>query len=580
MALQAVPKRPDGIQPLGSRIITDKLNPYVTANGYTVGQQRVLMQSSDEVELELSFRAYDNMENDGTIIKSKRILLTNVLADDFQMSPGATAEQVGPDEHELYTDVMEFCERVIDGLDCPLRDTLEQHMGNAVKYGHGIAEIEWEYRLDSPATDPVPDTKPSKLTTALHRAKHWLGFTDTITAGSGGDIQKPILKNERTRLMPSSLKVKPRNATRFVVDDYMNVLGLVPTKQSPLIAWNEIIDREKFMVLTFGKQDEDPRGVSMYRQALNWYNLKTQIPSEMLRFILEESVPKAVGTLPKDMPAFEFERDDNGNIIYEDPDTKKIPKMLTGAESFKRQIEGFRSGGGAVIPYEATLKPFKTAAGSSDADLFPKILKTINDAMEESILLQTLAQSEGEHQARSAAQQVAEILYNLIFWLKWKISMMVLMDLLAVAVRVNFGDWAVRYLPQVSLGDFARRDWIAELEAYADAYFKGFIDDSQRPELMALMNLPKPGESRQEANIRMGIESGQTNQDVNGNPITPNNKRPDKQAGTQNRNAGNGTEKKKKNARTKTTGFGPSNVLGHHTGWFRRHTGNIRASGR
>lgn len=581
MTVATFPQRPEGISPIGNRrILTDKTQSYVTASsGYTLSQQRILFSSNDDVELEISYRAYDNMERDGTIKKIKTIFLTGVLADDLQMAPGASEEHVGQEEYNTYVAIQEFCERVVDGLDKPLRDSLEQQIGNAFKYGHGVAEVEWEYRTDAPSSEaPKEVPQKGKLSSALDRVKLWMGVQNSNITAATGDITKPVLKNERVRLMPSSIKVKPRNATRFVVDDFMNVLGLVPTSRvrpTGLLP-GEIIDREKFLVLTFNKQDEDPRGKSAYRPAVNWYNLKTQIPAEMLRFILEESVPKAVGTLPKDMPPFEFERDENGAIVYEDPDTKKIPKMLTGAESFKRQIEGFRSGSGAVIPYEAKLEPYKKGfSGAADAELFSSILKTVNREMEESMLGQSLAQSEGEHQARSASEQVAEILYNIIFWTRWQVSMMIWFDLLAPAVRMNFGDWALRYMPMVSLGDFIRRDWVTELEALSDGYFKGFIDDSQRPELMAWLNMPKPGESRQELNAKLGVTQ-QANQDVNGNPITPNNNRPDKQGGTKDRNAGNGTEKKN----AKNTRRGTNNVLGHHTGWFSRYSSHIRTSNR
>lgn len=570
--LVAVPKQPAGVST--SKIVNDKTKSFVVAGeGYSVSQRRVLASTTDDVETEISFRAYDNMEKDSVITKCKKILITGVLSEDMQLAPGATEEEVGGEEYDTYVAIMEFCERVAEGLDRPYRDTLEQQYGNGLKYGHGVAEIEWEYRQDAPSTKP-PETKPPKgrVASAFTRFRTWMLGPERVQAAEddkGKGIKRPQLKQEKTRLMPSSIKVKPRNSTRFVVDDFMNVLGLVPTHKDRVgLKWDEIVDRDKFLILTLNKQDEDPRGKSSYRPALNWYNIKTQIPAELVRFILEEAVPKAVGTLPENMPPFEFERDENGAVLYEEDG--RTPKMLTGAESFKRQIEGFRSGSGAVIPYGATLEPYKKGmTGTGDVTLFKEVIKMVDNQSEGAILLQTLAQSEGEHQARSASEQVAEILYVLIFWTRWQLSMMTLYQLFAVAVKINFGEWALRYLPMVSLGDFNRRDWIDELEAYADAYFKGFLDDSQRAELMANLNLPKPGPSRQE----LGIEAA-AKQDVNGQPGQPNTNRPDKQAGTKDRNKGNGTEKKNVN---KNLGFGPRYGLGNNTGWVRRFKGYIRS---
>lgn len=560
------------IRPLGvnQKVVKDYTREFVVANAYTSGQQKILSNTSDDVEIEVSFRAYDNFEKDSTIMKSKRILVTSVLSDELQFAPGATEEHVGKDEFATYVQVMELCERAIKGLDRPYRETMEQLFGNAIKYGHGVAETEWEYRKDAPSTKP-PEEVPAKgkLASLFSGFSNWWkgDLTSDQKAGqSDGGIKRPVLAGEKTRLMPSSIKVKPRNSTRFVVDDYMNLLGLIPANKARSgLKFDEIVDRTKFLILTLNKQNEDPRGQSLYRPAFNWVNLKTQLPAEIMRFILEESVPKSVGTLPPDMPPFEFDRDEDGNIQYEDPETKKIPKMLTGAESFKRQMEGFRSGSGAVIPHGATLEPYKKGlTGSGDAEIFNKIIKIIDDQIEESILLQTLAQSEGEHQARSASQQVAEVLYNLVFWIRWQLAMVTLLDLCKVVVTVNIGEWALRYMPMISLGDFVRRDWVEELAALADAYFKGFVDDSQRAELMSWLNMPKPGTSRQELAAQQAEQTAKAQHDINGNPIQPNSNRPDKK-GTD-RNAGNGTEKKRN---AKNTGRGPLNTMGHNTGWFR-----------
>lgn len=580
MNIVSMPKRPDDVLP---RVVNSPTEQYIVPDGYTLTQRRVLMGTRDDVEIEVDPRTYDLMENDTAITKCKRILVTGVLADELQMAPGATEDEVGTDEYEVYVKVMEFSQRTIKGLNAPLRDTLEQLLGNAIKYGHGIAEIEWEYRMDGfskgPKKETLPTPKDGQTPSIAPQGSVWqrlgmkLGFLTqpSIDASEpSGALTRPTLQQETTRLMPKSIKVKPRGSARFVVDNFMTVVGLTPRfKNGTTLAWNEIVDREKFLVLTLHKQDEDPRGRSSYRPAFNWVNIKNQMPAEMLRYVLEEIVPKAVATLPEGQQGFEMERDAQGNIIYEDPETKKIPKMVTAAESFKRQIENFRGGSGAVIPNGATLQPYKTGlTGGGDAAIFQVIIKVLNDEIENAILLQTLAQSEGAHQARSASQQVAELLHNLIFWIRWVMSMMILTDLLETTVRKNLGDWAVEYLPQLSLGDFVRRDWGDDLEKVADAYFKGFIDDTQRPELMSWLNLPRPGPSRsEEAATQLALNPPPTpaKQDVNGQPIQPNSNRPDKQSGNKDRNAGNGTEKKNVK-QLENIGLGPLDVLGHHRG--------------
>lgn len=571
----SMPKKPDSVK---TKVVNDYRRQYINVSGYSSSQQRVLGTTIDDVEVEVDLATYERMENDSTIAKAKRILITNVLADELQLAPGATEDEVGPEEYQVFVEVMEFCQRCIGGLERPLRETFEQILGNAIRYGHGIAEVEWEYRIDGASTKPQKSKTPQVSKSRFSAMVERLGLSSKVeTPADNTDvgIKRPQLRSQTTRLMPKSIKVKPRGAALFVVDDYMSVLGLTPRYRNgrSTLNWDEIVSRDKFVVLTLNKQDEDPRGKSSYRPAFNWYNLKAQIPAEMLRFILEESVPKAVGTLPEDSPAFEFERDDAGNIIYEDPETMKVPKMLTAAESMGHQIKGFRSGSGAVIPYGAKLEPFKKT-GSSDADFFSKVLKVVDDQMENAILLQTLAQSEGEHQARSASQQVAELLHNLVFWIRWILAVMTLTDVFETAVRVNLGDWALRYMPVVSLGDFVRRDWAHDLEVISKAYFQGFLDDTQRAELMAWMNLPRPGPSRQEL-----MQDALAEADINGEPVKPNNGRPDKQQSNKDRNTGNGTEKKQNGKTTNADyGFSPLNLLGHHGGRAVRATRTIFTS--
>lgn len=570
----SMPMRPTGI---GKRpIVGDLTKDYVVAGGYSVSQQRVLIGTTDDLEVEVDLRTYDLMENDATITKTKRIIVTGTLSDDLQLAPGATEDEVGDEEYQVYLKIMQFCQRMTDGLDGGITQSLEQLLGNAIKYGYGLAESEWEYRLDGEPTKPPEKDPGTRKTTGMwSRFGIWSGLKDKAPeakATPDSVLKRPTLSSEQTRLMPTSLKVKPRGATRFVVDNFMNVIGIAPRfKNGTNIAWNAIIDRDKFLVLTMNKADEDPRGRSSYRPAFNWHNIKCQLPSEILRLVLEEIVPKVVAIMAPNAQPFEIERDEDNNVIWEDPETKQIPKMVTASESLKRIIEAFRSGSGAVVPHETIFKPFKDSSTGTEADLIAKIIKVLDDQMENAILLQTLAQSEGEHQARSASQQVAQLLHNLIFWIRRLIAMMLWTDLYEVGVRVNFGEWAIRYLPKVSLGDFVRRDWGDDLEKTADAYYKGFLDDTQRPELMAWLNLPRPGKSRSE----LGLEAN-AKPDVNGNPAQPNNQRADKNAGT-GRNNNNGTEKKNNAAQTneyETTRLSIGDALGHHkrgSGFISRH---------
>lgn len=567
------PNRPDNIQ-LDKKVKTSPrmTGEFVPVGYHSVSNKRTLGTTTDDVELTVSLETYDRMENDATITKSKRIIITNVLTDEMQFAPGAADSQINAEEYANYIEIMQFCERIIDGLDKPYRASLAQLLGNGIKYGHGIAEIEWEYRYDTPTSPQTEEAKSVPKKTKLGSFFNYFGYK-TRAQKEKEETEKntnPLIKARREepqlRLMPKGIKVKPRGTCAFVVDDYFNVLGIAPRRKlNSGLKFDEILDRRKFLVLTMNEQDEDPRGRSFYRPIFNWFNLKSQMPSEILRYIVEESTPKIVGTLPEEMKPYEVMTDELGNVIKDENDE---PVMLPTVLSFRTQMGELKKGAGIIIPHGAKIEPLKKGyASSSDSNVFNNILRVIEKQMENGLLLQNLAQSEGEHQARSASDTHKELLNAMAFWIRWMIAVMTTQDLCKQAVIFNYGEEYLKYMPFVSLGDFVRRDWARDLEVVAKAYFQGFIDDTQRPELMAWLNLPEPGPSR---------ASLMAEADENGEPVMPNNNRPDKSSGNKDRNKGNGTEKKN-NA---NIGRSTLNFLGYHGKRVMGFTGNILSSTR
>ena len=171
----ALPLRPDGVKPIINRQLTDE---FITVKGYGSAYNSILSSTADDVELTINLETYERMENDPTITKSKKIILTNVLTDEIQFAPSANEDDVGPKEFANYVEIMEHCERCITGLDTPFRGTLEQLLGNGIRYGHGIGEIEWELRYDTPKTKPMATT--SCLNWDWSKAHRWQRRTTRI----------------------------------------------------------------------------------------------------------------------------------------------------------------------------------------------------------------------------------------------------------------------------------------------------------------------------------------------------------------------------------------------------------------
>jgi hypothetical protein len=534
------PGRPANVKVRGSG---DFDKEFVTSNGWNWGGVQVLGWQIDDVEREVGPRTYARMSKDPKIHKARRIIIHGTLTDDLVFATGATEEEAGsPAEYKKYEFVMQFCERIVAGLESPYWRTLAQMEGGKLEQGHKIAEIIYEDRVDGPTKSLSTETRPRG--TKPRQARSILGRVFGMKAAEP-EAQRPargtgITKRPQVRLMPRYIKVKPRGSVLFVTDQFMNVLGLIPAWNQGVTSFyaHEVISRDKFLVLTHNQEDEDPRGNSAWRPAYNWYNFKTRIPKQYLRYLMQEAMPIPVGKLPPNTEGWLFSRAPNGEILYDELTGK--PKFLEATTSMALTIQGMYEGKGVVIPHEAELAPYQ-GKGATGHKVYPDALQTADDQIEDSILLQKLGQSEGEHQARSAAQVHSDVKGDMFFWEKREMAVMTLYDLCAPCVRENLGEWAMSYMPKLSLGESEKRDWARDLEVVSKAYFYGFIDDSMRAELCAWLNLPRPGPSRFELLGEAQDDGAQI--DSKGEPVSPSKTRPDKQPGNKGRNDGNSTEK-------------------------------------
>lgn len=472
------------------------------------------------------------MSRDPKIHKSARIIIHGTLTDDFQFAPGATETESGSGpNYNKFVDMQQFCERMIAGLDKTYWVSMEMLLKGALEQGHKIAETVWEYRVDRPLKKPTT-SGPSKGTAQTKTASSswWPAFfsrRSRTTAQDGTADDTGLEQNNRfarratVRLMPRAIKVKPFGRALFVVDDFGNELGIVPSELGQQ-SWgaHEVISRDKFIVLTLNPEDNDPRGNSTWRPAYNYYHLAGHIPKNYLKLLLQEGMPIPVLTLPPNTAGWLTVKDERGQIVYETVQGLRRPKMMSVAEAAEKTLEKMYLGKGVAIPDGAKLEPYRKT-GSNVGEVFAQALKVIYNIIEESILLQPLAQSAGDVQSKSAAAIHADVLGDAFFWYKRAIAVMTLYDFCAVGVRANFGEQMLVYMPKLSLGDSEKRDWARDLEVLAKAFWYGFVDETQRAELMAWLGMPKPGPPPTQP------KSGQAQADANGNPAPPANQRPD-----------------------------------------------------
>lgn len=133
------------------------------------------------------------------------------------------------------------------------------------------------------------------------------------------------------------------------------------------------------------------------------------------------------------------------------------------------------------------------------------------------LLFQTLANSEGIHQARAASETHADILDLLIWWFKGLMAAMIRYDICKPLLKLNFGDeYAESYLPGVSLGDSERRHWAEDADKVAKLL--PHLTESQKTNLLVSIQIPEPleGEEYPRGGTTSQTEDKQEEQTNNG----------------------------------------------------------------
>lgn len=418
-----------------------------------------LSYTNDDVMREFGYRIYEEMINDPQVYKAVNVLKIGALGNDLEILPSISEDS---EEYTKATKVTDFCQHLLNNLEIPLKNTLDQ-MLDALIYGHKVAEIVYE----------------------------------------------PSPYKGKTVLLPKRLKVKPIGSFNFLVDSKLNLLGITSANilndvnveeeviRNPLVKKDDkgykvtvngrterFLNREKFMLLTLRERDQDPRGRSFLRPAFNAWHLKTQIYPEYLRFLLTCSIPLLVGYTPKD--------DEGRPLLYKDEVTGNTVEInpvqaLRDALLQARNSTAIALRGGSNI---------QEIGARNSGTSFYKALEILDEQIDKAILLQTLATSESRYMSRAASTVHMTVLEQLIWDLKTSILNMVRRDLMSPAIKFNFGESYLKYMPKLSLGDTERRDFSTDANAVATLFRAGYITNDQMKSLDAMLGLPIRGNEK------------------------------------------------------------------------------------
>lgn len=411
---------------------------------------RTLPRHIDDVTADFGDDLYDRMLLDARIAAEIDNLRAAVLEDGVVLAPAVA--DAAQDGYALAVAIADAATAMLADLDPALDDALWDLAG-AVALGNRVAEQVYDYGYVGP---------------------------------SSGVVKLGLLL---TRLAP-----KPRRNYAFVVDPFNRLIGLlarIPGEAgygttgpgAVLVAADapppNLLPRAKFAVYTHRGSDGDPRGTSILRPAYTPWVLKQQMLAEHVKYLTQFASPSLIGILSK-LARDKRLTDGAGNFTGE---------VIAAADALLTELLAFRNGTALVVPPETEVKELYS---TGDGAAFLRAFEMYNRDITLAITGQSLATTEGEHQARAAASVHQDILATRVKQLKLGLARMLRRDVLRRWVALNWGDAAAATLtPLVSLGSVEEEDVTPRMTAVAALDRAGYLAPSQRPGIDVMLGLPE-----------------------------------------------------------------------------------------
>jgi hypothetical protein len=286
------------------------------------------------------------------------------------------------------------------------------------------------------------------------------------------------------RLDLRAIKPKPRRMVAFVVDPFMNIVGIagqqansmglgLPSPGAYIANPQYLLPREKFAVLTFRPENNDPRGTSLLRAAYDPWVRKRQVLPEYVKYLAQFATPGLIGTVGPDA-------DDA-------PDPDKPEQTITPEEALARTLSSFANSVAIALPDGTQVKVVESQ-GEGAAIL--NALAHCDQQIVVGILAQTLATMEGEHQARAAAMVHLEVLDTVVRQAKKSVVRMIRSDILRQWVLYNWGPTYLPLVPRCTLTSTEQRQKPALMQAVSQLITAGFFQPDQYPALDEMLGSP------------------------------------------------------------------------------------------
>jgi hypothetical protein len=360
-----------------------------------------LPAAADDVGGCLGLQVYEQMRHDPDISAPLLLLKILVLADGVQLQPSvAKPEMPGYEKAKMISD---FHTRSIAGMK-PGIISLFEEMLDMLVFGNKISEV-------------------------------------TLKDGTGIDQGK---------LPFHSIKPKPYTAVQFVVDKFWNLLGFQPTWATSGDA-PKVIPPETFFYTSLHATNNDPRGHSSLRSAYDAYKFKQQLWPTYDRWLKLNAVRQLIAKV-KNGKTTEPVTGADGKPAFENG----RPKTISRSQAVLNMLVQMSSATAAVVDADDEVKDLETKGTGQQ---FERAFTIVDKQVTKALLLQELATREGVHQTRASTSSMSDYVDVLVWYLKNRLIDEFRAQPLTMSTLVNFGEWALEYLPGVAMGDSQRKDW-------------------------------------------------------------------------------------------------------------------------
>lgn len=406
---------------------------------------RTLPHPIDQLSRDLGIDIYARMMKDPQVDACITLLKAAILEDGLQLS--SPIEDQEEDGYELAQEIRKEADQMLNrDLSTPIPDVMWD-MGSALAYGNRVAEQVFELR------------------TAHTQDKKFLQL--------------------------AALKVKPMRQTAFVVDRFLNVVGLTYASGRGMTARplnpaaDEILPKAKFIYWSNHPEDSDPRGTSWLGSAYTAWWRKYQVIPEYMRFLAQFAGPALIGFAPEGAVATP-QVDSLGNPILDE--TTGLPKAAkTPEESILEALLLFRASAALALPFSSRVDLVQS---KGNGEAFIAAIAGCNQEITKAILTQELATEQSRNQARAASEVHQDVLETLIRQGKASVGRMIVNQILKPWISYNWGPEKTKLCPDVTLGSTEEQDKPEMFRAVATIFSAGYLHPSQLPATDKMLNLP------------------------------------------------------------------------------------------